>query len=1143
MVLEALHRWFRPLLVALFNPRLSWSIRWRTLLLQPISLITYSINTIPYLFSRPFVVEHLPIAPGRSLRVLVFKAPGHGARSAGNDDDDGQRPEEEEQQQQPQPPPQPLRPLHVEIHGGSFIGGLPESNAAFDARVAAETGAVVVSLSYRYAPEHVFPAAIDDVDAAVSWIAAHAAARWGADPALMTVGGFSAGGNLAVAATQRPERQAPSPTRVRAIVTFYAALDLRLRPDEKPRPAGFPASDPLRVLLPLFDAYMAGARRAHVDDARLSPALARRETLPERILLVVPAVDILFAEQMAFAERVNGEDEREGRRTGGRRRIETMVVDGMFHGYLEVPDAVVKRHVKDEAFTRGVEFLRETKIPPPEANRLPTQYAGFTQSRLLGMPRRYRRQHDDFDPDFAIHVDPSCMSEPTRDDTMEQEVPMADVDVGVADTMEDHIQAAEVPVDVAADAGEESADAVRDLDAVEDDELAAPQADDQEADGQEASNIDNEAREAPVEAVTEDVPTNDSDDELVQEPAQELPVQNLDEDDIRPEPLHASVEDDEIGETAPEHHENHSETPDFTTDNETQDTMTVDHTEQDTASVTDYDQSLLDDDDAGSRRQSAMSAASVDSDRRASYRTEALIHAAARDIVEQLGRRESVPDADTSTVDGSSVAGSERQSYGGESITEHIDEEEKQDNTPEEEEGQDTAEADAAGDSSSHHEHEDEVFSDDSPRSSMGSMSEAEQTKIEQTLSQRNISQRSHSPRISDIPPSDMDDEDFVATVRGTPRPPFRSPSSVRALQMSSPPASVLGTTPRSSRRTPLPTVSRLGSPSVSAQYSPKKTPPRFKRATPPLVLLHVTLLPPRWAWADVLEAAAAGDLSPEAKTLRDAWRQLQERTGDTVSDRGILLPHPQNDYEVLEERLLEALELPLRRRARILDDAGGGDDDYYDDEYSRGADKTHWCRTCKSEIRYDSLGQGRVFRVKVYASNGLMRAGAWEACWKEMERVDVELEPIVDVGVGDELAALAAEQERAMEMRDDTFVEQLPHEPEQGVHDDERQPPSTPAPEPPMAPTPAYHHQERRRTVDEERLREIYGSTPPAHAEAPSETPPSPGASASLPELLLEAGRVAMRDRKNVVIGLLSVLILLLAMRTGVMAPAPVER
>ena len=49
-----------------------------------------------------------------------------------------------------------------------------------------------------------------------------------------------------------------------------------------------------------------------------------------------------------------------------------------------------------------------------------------------------------------------------------------------------------------------------------------------------------------------------------------------------------------------------------------------------------------------------------------------------------------------------------------------------------------------------------------------------------------------------------------------------------------------------------------------------------------------------------------------------------------------------------------------------------------------------------------------RVFRVKVYASNGLMRAGAWETCWQEMERVDVELEPLVG-GAQKELESLAA--------------------------------------------------------------------------------------------------------------------------------------
>jgi acetyl esterase/lipase len=288
-------------LVALFNPTIPFHLRWRTLLLQPITLLTYSINTIPYLFSRPFQVEYLPVFPSRPVRALIFKSPGTGKG-------------------------RPLRPLHVEIHGGAFIGGLAESNARFDERLAQQTGAVVVSITYRFAPEHTFPSAIDDVDATIAWIQRHAQSKWGADASLMTVSGFSCGGNLALAATQQDNCHAPAPTAIRAAVTFYGALDLRLEPGGKRKPANYPASDPLRFLMPLFDAYARPARAKHAADARLHPALATRETLPDRMLLVVAAVDILFDEQVAFQERVRSE---------GRGVVEMFVEERGFHGYLE----------------------------------------------------------------------------------------------------------------------------------------------------------------------------------------------------------------------------------------------------------------------------------------------------------------------------------------------------------------------------------------------------------------------------------------------------------------------------------------------------------------------------------------------------------------------------------------------------------------------------------------------------------------------------------------------------------------------------------------------------------------------------------------------------------------------------------------
>ncbi|KAI9163111.1 Arylacetamide deacetylase-like [Paramyrothecium foliicola] len=342
-MLYHLHQWFRPTLVGLFSPRLGWNVRWRMLFVfQPVLILTNALVMVPLLFRwrRPYTVEYLPVWPKRSVRALVYNAPAKSQRVGR--------------------PGSSLRPLHVEIHAGAFIGGLPESTVKFDEQLARETGAVVVSITHRLAPEHPFPGAIDDIDATVAWIQDNAAERWGADPALMTIGGFSAGGNLALAATQQPSCQAPSPSALKAVVIYYGAIDLRLKAEQKPRGLGMPPpeKDPATVLVPLFDTYPGPVRAKHFDDPRLSPALAVRETLPQRILLVVPAMDILVAELLAFADRVNDEDKRAG--WTGEPRVQVREDKEAFHGYLEVPSVVLKKGIQERGITWGVSFLKET---------------------------------------------------------------------------------------------------------------------------------------------------------------------------------------------------------------------------------------------------------------------------------------------------------------------------------------------------------------------------------------------------------------------------------------------------------------------------------------------------------------------------------------------------------------------------------------------------------------------------------------------------------------------------------------------------------------------------------------------------------------------------------------------------------------
>ncbi|KAI0384744.1 hypothetical protein F5Y04DRAFT_247717 [Hypomontagnella monticulosa] len=503
---------------------------------------------------------------------------------------------------------------------------------------------------------------------------------------------------------------------------------------------------------------------------------------------------------------------------------------------------------------------------------------------------------------------------------------------------------------------------------------------------------------------------------------------------------------------------------------------------------------------------------------------------------------------------------------------------------------------DDGGDSSSHHDATDEdVFSDRSPRSSLGSYDGIpEPSKARREFD--NMTTVTRSPRISDISQygREYEKEEFIPTIRGTPRPPFRTPSDVRAMQMSSPPPSVLGS-PRSTKRH-FPTVSRLGTPTASAQYSPKRmsTPTRFKsHKEAPLVLLHVTVFPLQWVWGDLLNTLDVDGVSEQVKSLRETWRILQDRATETVLERGVLVNHPQNDYEVLEERLLEALDLPLRRRARILEcghylgpanESILEEDDESEDEWgserARGEDKRHWCSTCKNEIRYDALGPGRVYRVKIYASNGLMKAGAWAACWKEMERVDAEIEPIVEPAVQEELARLAAsQQERELARQEEAEIaKEVAQQMEEQRRSEQRANMTSPrfgatSPRPGSERVGSPISEEERRRRDEERLREIYGQSPPPPSpmQPPSRAasvhldrdeynmPPSPTSpssqenygrkdphphtyqNASLPELLLQSVRVLMQDRKNVVIFTLSIFVLMLALRNAPSPPEPV--
>ena len=102
------------------------------------------------------------------------------------------------------------------LHGGGFVIGSPDTHDRLTRELAAGSGARVLSLHYALAPEHPYPAALDDCVDAARWLAAHAP-ELGMDATRLGIGGDSAGANLSAATILRLREE-------RAPVTFRAAL-------------------------------------------------------------------------------------------------------------------------------------------------------------------------------------------------------------------------------------------------------------------------------------------------------------------------------------------------------------------------------------------------------------------------------------------------------------------------------------------------------------------------------------------------------------------------------------------------------------------------------------------------------------------------------------------------------------------------------------------------------------------------------------------------------------------------------------------------------------------------------------------------------------------------------------------------------
>ena len=234
-------------------------------------------------------------------------------------------------------------PALVYFHGGGFVTGSITSHDNLCRHLANGADCVVVSVDYRLAPEHPFPAAAEDCSDATHWLAEHGK-ELDVDTSRLAVGGDSAGGNLAASTAQTcRDRGGPA---LRHQLLIYPVIDRNFETASyRENASGYFLT---REIMRWFWAkYLPDDRQA--DDPRACPSRAENLAGLAPATVLTAEFDPLRDEGEAYAAAL----ERAGVRTSRVR------YDGQIHGFLQWPDRMEQAR---DAIARAVSSLREARF-------------------------------------------------------------------------------------------------------------------------------------------------------------------------------------------------------------------------------------------------------------------------------------------------------------------------------------------------------------------------------------------------------------------------------------------------------------------------------------------------------------------------------------------------------------------------------------------------------------------------------------------------------------------------------------------------------------------------------------------------------------------------------------------------------------
>jgi acetyl esterase len=227
-------------------------------------------------------------------------------------------------------PPGRVNAVYLHFHGGGMIIGAPEMNDIPNRDLAMRHHVTVVSADYRLAPEHPYPAGVDDGLAVAAWLLDHGQAEFGSSRLL--VGGESAGGYMSAAVLLRIRDELDAVQRVVGVNLIFGVYDWGRGPSQR----GLRASDGPDMLDPegisfFADCYLPGRTDDERRSPAISPAFADLHGLPPA-LMTVGTADHLVDDTLMLA----------GRWAAAGNQVDLFVAPDMPHGFMAVPCRLTK---------------------------------------------------------------------------------------------------------------------------------------------------------------------------------------------------------------------------------------------------------------------------------------------------------------------------------------------------------------------------------------------------------------------------------------------------------------------------------------------------------------------------------------------------------------------------------------------------------------------------------------------------------------------------------------------------------------------------------------------------------------------------------------------------------------------------------